>query len=687
MTVRVGIDVGGTFTDAVRIDDETGEITRTKVLTTAHDQSEGTLAALQRLVDDPADVGAFHHGYTVGLNAALTRTGAKTGMLVTAGHRDTMDHGRVWRPFDENLYDPSWRRPHQERPMVERRLRREVPERMRENGEVLLELDEAATREELEFLKREGVEAVGVCLLNAYEHPEHERRVREIVAEVLPDAYVQTSDIWPLAREFERTFVVALDAYTGPPVVRYLERLEQRLGEAGFDTRVEIMQMDGGLRTSPSVRQAPVYTLQSGPVAGLLGAEGYSRELLDGRNLVCLDIGGTSSDLGVIIDGQAEVTNEWELEHAIPLAITTLDVRSIGAGGGSIIGLDEVGSLKVGPESAGSEPGPACYGRGGTKPAMTDAYVAMGLLQPDLFLGGEMKLDREAALTALGAVAEPLKMGAVELAQGAYSIANVTIAAALARMTTHRGYDPREFSLFGYGAAGPMHSVAVARELGIDEVVVPYFPGGFSAYGMIASRTRVEYSEATMGTLEGLGAGGINAALARQAERCREDLAAQGLDADEITIECAYYGMYSGQGEDNRLPLPGLKLSDEDLGPIAEDFHSFYDRRFGYRAPEIPIFVSSVSVVGYGKQRPLTLPAQQASSGEGDGIERAMILEGTLHIDGGSHSGSRFYDRNLLQDGDEVPGPAIIDDHLGTIVVNPGATARVVSNGTLRIEV
>jgi N-methylhydantoinase A len=687
VTVRVGIDVGGTFTDAVRIDDETGEITRAKVLTTAHDQSEGTMAALQRLVDDPADVGAFHHGYTVGLNAALTRSGARTGMLVTAGHRDTMDHGRVWRPFDENLYDPAWRRPHQERPMVERRLRREVPERMRENGEVLLDLDEDATREELEFLKREGVEAVGVCLINAYEHPAHEKRVRELVAEVLPDAYVQTSDIWPLAREFERTFVVALDAYTGPPVVRYLERLEKRLEDAGFDTRVEIMQMDGGLRTSPSVRQAPVYTLQSGPVAGLLGAEGYSRELLDGRNLVCLDIGGTSSDLGVIIDGAAEVTNEWELEHAIPLAITTLDVRSIGAGGGSIIGLDEVGSLKVGPESAGSEPGPACYGRGGTKPAMTDAYVAMGLLQPELFLGGEMKLDRDAALDALGRVAEPLKMDSIELAQGAYSIANVTIAAALARMTTHRGYDPREFSLLGYGAAGPVHAVSVARELGIDEVVIPYFPGGFSAYGMVASRSRVEYSEATMSSLEAMGAEALNEALRRQAARCREDLLAQGVPEEEIVVECAYYGMYTGQGEDNRLPLPGLDLTDEDIPRIVEDFHSFYDRRFGYRAPEIPIFVSSVSAVGYGRQRPMTLPAQADSSGDDSGVERAVIMRETLHIDGGSHPDSAFYDRNLLRDGDEVQGPAIIDDHLGTIVVNPGATARVVSHGTLRIEV
>ncbi|MGB8881379.1 MAG: hydantoinase/oxoprolinase family protein, partial [Solirubrobacteraceae bacterium] len=369
MPVRVGVDVGGTFTDAVRVDEESGEVTRTKVLTTAADQSEGTLSALQRLVEDPGSVASFHHGYTVGLNAALTRNGAPTGLLVTAGHRDTVDHGRVWRPFDLNLYDPTWERPHQARPIVQRRLRREVPERMRENGEVLQPLDEDATRRELEFLKSEGVEAVGICFMNAYEHPEHEQRVREIVAEVMPEAYVQSSEIWPLAREFERTFIVMLDAYTGPPVVRYLDRLQRRLTEAGFDSRVEIMQMDGGLRSIGSVKRAPVYTLQSGPVAGLLGAETYSRELLDGRDLVCLDIGGTSSDLGVILDGHAEVTNEWELEHAIPLSITTLDVRSIGAGGGSLISVDEVGSLNVGPESAGSDPGPACYGRGGQVPA------------------------------------------------------------------------------------------------------------------------------------------------------------------------------------------------------------------------------------------------------------------------------------------------------------------------------
>jgi N-methylhydantoinase A len=683
----VGVDVGGTFTDAVMVDDESGVVTRTKVLTTARDQSEGTLAALERLVDEPAKLSSFHHGYTVGLNAALTRTGASTGMLVTQGHRDTVDHGRVWRPFDVNLYDPTWERPHQARPIVERRLRREVPERMRENGDVLLPLDEEATRAELEFLKSEGVEAVGICFLHAYEHPEHERRVREIVAEVMPDAYVQSSEIWPLAREFERTFVVMLDAYTGPPVVKYLKKLQQRLGEAGFDSRVEIMQMDGGLRSAESVKKAPIYTLQSGPVAGLLGAETYSRKLLGGRDLVCLDIGGTSSDLGVILGGRAEVTNEWELEHAIPLAITTLDVRSIGAGGGSIIHTDDVGSLEVGPESAGSDPGPACYGRGAQRPAMTDAYVAMGLLQPELFLGGEMRLDKDAALEQLGHVAEPLGMGVTDLAQGAYQIANMKIAAAVAAMTTHRGLDPREFSLFAYGAAGPVHAVGVARELGITEVVVPYFPGGFSAFGMVASRSRVEYSQAIMDTFDNVGPEALTATLHELAAKCRADLLEQGIAPEAITIEGDYFAMYSGQGQDNRLQLPGIDLDADDLAGIAEGFHEFYDRRFGYRAPEIPILVTSVSVVGFGPHPTITLPSGDDARAAGDGVEAAVKLRADLHMDGATHPDSPFYDRDLLREGDEVAGPAIIDDHLGTIVINPGAVARVVNHGTLRIEV
>jgi N-methylhydantoinase A len=280
-------------------------------------------------------------------------------------------------------------------------------------------------------------------------------------------------------------------------------------------------------------------------------------------------------------------------------------------------------------------------------------------------------------------------MDPVELAQGAYHIANTKIAAAVAAMTTHRGLDPREFSLFGYGAAGPMHSVAVARELGITEVVVPYFPGGFSAFGMIASRSRVEYSHATMATLDELGPDELNRLLDDLAGSCRADLEAQGIAPEDVTIDRAYYAMYAGQGQDNRLPLPPEPLDGAVLERVADEFHTFYDRRFGYRAPEIPIFVSSVSVVGFGPRPAVVLPSGDATAGatpEAD-PERAVITRAVLHMDGESHPDSAFYDRGKLVEGDEVHGPAVIDDRLGTIVVNPGAIARVASHGTLRIEV
>ena len=681
---RAGVDVGGTFTDAVYLTED-GAMRRGKVLTNADDQSVGTLEALQQVVDDPDKLNVFHHGYTVGINAALTRRGARTALLVTDGHRDMLDTGRAWRPFDDNLYAPTWQRPHEAAPIVERRLRRGVRERMRENGEVLVELDEDALRRELELLKAEGVEAVGICFIHGHQHPRHERRAREIVQEVLPNAYVQTSEVWPVPGEFERMFAVTLDAYTGPPVVRYVGNLEQRLRDAGFDLGIEIMQMNGGLRSSGTVQERPIYTLQSGPVAGLLGAQFYSRELLDRRSLVCLDIGGTSTDLGVIRDGDAEVTNEWELEHAIPLAITTLDVRSIGAGGGSLIKVDAVGSLSVGPESAGSQPGPACYGLGGTRPAMTDAYTAMGLLQPSLFLGGEMKLDRGKAMEALELVGSAIGLDAYQLAQGAWDIMNTNIAAAVRAMTITRGIDPRDCSMFPYGAAGAMHAVAVARELAIPEVIVPYFPGGFSAFGMIVSRKRVEYSAAAVVPMTELGPEGLNEMLGTLADQCRKDLRVQGVSDPDITIECAYYGMYGGQSWDSRLPIPKERLDVDDVAHLAGAFHDFYEDRFGYRAPDMPIIVTSVAVVGFGPAPEVTLPELEEAP-EGRTLEDAIELRSDVYLDHTHYNDVPFYDRSRLVLGDEISGPAVIDDKLGTITVNEGATARVASHGTLRMD-
>lgn len=681
---RAGVDVGGTFTDAVFLQPD-GTIKRGKVLTTADDQSKGTVEALRQVVDDPSELTSFHHGYTVGINAALTRRGAKAGLLATAGHRDLLDIGRLWRPFDDPLYDPTWQRPHEANPIISRRHRREIPERMREDGEILVALDEDATRQELELLRADGVEAIAISFMHGHQHPAHEERVRELVAEVMPEAYVQTSEIWPVSGEFERAFVVALDAYTGPPVVSYIAKLEQRLADEGFEVGIDIMQMNGGLRSSASVRERPVFTLQSGPVAGLLGAQYYSRELLDRRSLVCLDIGGTSTDLGVIRDGDAEVTNEWELEHAIPLAITTLDVRSIGAGGGSLIQVDEVGSLRVGPESAGSKPGPACYGLGGTTPAMSDAYVTMGLLQPNLFLGGEMQLDRDKAIEAMDVVGARLGLSAERLAHGAWDIMNTNIAAAVRAMTINRGLDPRDCSLFPYGGAGAMHAVSVARELSIPEVIVPYFPGGFSAFGMIVSRKRVEYSAAVMEPLQVLGASGMNEAIERISAQCVSDLIGQGVAAEDVELSVAYYGMYGGQSWDSRVPIHQSRLVDDDIARLTDEFHAFYLDRFGYKAEDMPIIVTSVAVTGSAPAPSITLPEGEERAPSGS-LEEAVIQRSRLYLDHQWHEDVPFYDRAKLVLGDEIAGPAMIDDRLGTITVNGGANARVGKVGTLHID-
>jgi N-methylhydantoinase A len=309
------------------------------------------------------------------------------------------------------------------------------------------------------------------------------------------------------------------------------------------------------------------------------------------------------------------------------------------------------------------------------------------MLQPELFLGGEMKLDREAALTALASVAEPLNMDSHSLAEGAYAIANTKIAAAVSAMTIDRGLDPREFSLFAYGAAGPMHAVAVARELGIEEVIVPYFPGGFSAYGMTASRSRVEYSKSVMTLLDGFDLHDLNANLAELAGRCREDLEQQGIAGEDVSLEYIYYGMYAGQGTDNRLILPGGELGPAELERVAVDFHDFYERRFGYRAPEIPIMVTSLVVVGYGPIPAVTLPEVSAGDADETSPERAIVLRAELRLDGVHTPDAPFYDRNQLREGDIVTGPAVVDDRLGTIVINPGARAHVEGHGTLRIEV
>ncbi|WP_260287161.1 hydantoinase/oxoprolinase family protein [Peribacillus aracenensis] len=680
---RLGIDVGGTFTDAILINIESGLIKRAKVPTTPEDQSKGTMAAIEEFGVPMEEITYFHHGYTVGLNAVLERKGAKVGLLSTQGFRDLLDMGRLLRPSGDELYDPNWIRPHQSRPIVHRRYVREVSERTLYNGKVYVELDEEKLRKEIEFLRREGIEAVGVCLINSYANLEQEQRVVNIVREMLPEAYIQSSTVHPVVGEYNRTCTVAIDAYTGPEVTKYLKNLKEKLSADSYQGQVMVMQMNGGLRTiENTIEHFPAYTLQSGPTAGLLGAEYYAKELLIQKNLICMDIGGTSTDIGIVYGGDAQITEDYEVEPSIPLGVPTIDVRCIGAGGGSLIQTDTVGSLKVGPESAGANPGPAAYGLGGKQPTVTDSYVALGYLQPELFLSGKKSLSQKLAFSALENVGDSLKMESIQLAQGSIDLMNTSIESEISKMVFERAHDLREFSLFAYGGAGPIHAVKVAKNLNIPEVIVPYFPGGFCALGMVSSRLKAERSISLVQSLDDISVEKLNEIFDNLENEIKEELIKQSAKPEDIVIERNLYGMYNGQSFDNRLALKEWPLTESSLENWIKDFHNFYEQVYGYSAPEIGIIATTINLVGYGSINIINIP------GIPEGTEApnpdSVLTTKQVYFDGKYYE-TKFYVRQQLLGGNKLEGPAVIDDELGTIVLIPGSVAEVDKFGSIHI--
>jgi N-methylhydantoinase A len=679
----VGVDVGGTFTDATLIDGATGEIRRAKVATTASAQQSGVLAALGELDAVSNKMSLFSHGTTVGLNAFLQRRGAKTGLICTEGTRDMLDMGRLRRDNADGLYDPNWKRPQQERPVVHRRYIREVPGRVRYDGTEHVGFDEQAVRRELEFLRDEGIDAVAVCLLNAYVNLDHERRVVDLVREILPDAYVQSSSFRPVVGEYTRTVAAVVDAYTGSVISQYLARLQEALAGVGYDGAAVIMQMNGGVRTlDRTMSSFPAYTLESGPVAGMLGAEYYGRKFVGRDNLVCIDIGGTSTDVGLVVGGEAVEVDEWEIEWGFTLGVPAIDVRSIGAGGGSLIQIDHMGTLRVGPESAGADPGPIAYGRGGTQPTITDAHVVMGTLRPETFLGGRMSLDVDAARAGIRRIADQLEMSPEKLASQAIKLMDAGIEAEVSRMVFDRGMDVRSFSLFAYGGAGALHAAEVARLAGIEETIVPQLAGGFSTIGLVTAPPKVEQSASRVEELSVLNLDEVAATFDGLEQHVIEDLGAQNVDAGGVHITRTIYGMYTGQSFSNEVPLDGWPLTPELMERWRARFDAMYDRLYGYSAPEIDVTITTLRVIGTGKRLEVSLPPIEG--GGGPLSERAAARH-PLHLGDEELSGVSFYDRERLCHGDSLIGPAVINDEATTIFVPAETTAEVDEYGNVRL--
>jgi N-methylhydantoinase A len=672
----VGVDVGGTFTDVIAINRGTGEVLDHKVLTTKGRQEIGVLAALRGVGIDLGDIDEIVHGHTAGINAILSRQGAKTALFASRGHTDLLDMGRMDREFGPNLYDPAWVRPHQLRPLVRRRDRYGVRERVASDGTVVIDLDEDQVRSFASEIRENAFESVAICFVNSHTSQEHEERAAQILREECPDVYVQTSRLYPVTKETERTNTVVFDAYVGPIVTNYLQRLERDLREAGFGGTLWIMTMNGGVGSVAETSHAPVFQLVSGPVGGVSGAVHLTRTA-NNNNLLTMDVGGTSTDVAAIRHGATPMTDQWTEEQGLTMAIPAVDVTAVGSGAGSIAHIDSLGALKVGPESAGSEPGPACYGRGGQRPTVTDACLMLGILQPDLFAGGALTLDVEAADRALETVGEPLGMTALEVADGTYRLACSDMAGSIRAISTERGLDLREFALLAFGAAGPMMAGQVARNLGVGTVIVPERPGGFSAFGLLTSDIRVTRARAPMRPLSAFTAEELEAQYREIEEEVTARLVDQNVDRADIELNREFFAMYAGQTWDNRLPMGSGEIDDARLESVAEEVHAFYLGRYGFSAGELPIIFSTLEVTGVAR-RPM-LEATTAAPEAGEALlRRTRISLGTIDQDD-----VPVYARERLVVGEPVQGPAVIVESYATTLIDGASTAQVANTGEL----
>ena len=668
----VGTDTGGTFTDLVALSDE-GEIVVGKTPSTPPDYETGVVDAIRQLSIDPADIRLFYHGTTVSLNALLTRGGAKTALLATKGFRDVLE---IRDGMREELYDITW---NPAPPLIPRRDRLEVPERIAYDGAVVTDLDEVEVRRLARLIGKRGHESVAVCFMHAYANGAHEERVKAILTEELPDVYVSiSSEIMPEPPEYERTTTTVANAYVGPVLSRYMGKLSAAVRAAGVEGAVLIMHSGGGTMTPESATRYAIRTATSGPAGGVLAAEAIARAV--GRlNVVSLDVGGTSADIATIEDGRPRITNEQLPEWGLPLRFPSIDVVAIGAGGGSIGWIDAAGVPHTGPQSAGARPGPACYGQGGTEPTTTDANLVLGRLRPDHFLGGRIRLDPALAEAAIRTrFAEPLGLTVPEAAEGILRIANENMANAIRKQTVHRGLDPRDFSLMAFGGAGPLFGVDIARELQMKDVIVPTSPGATSALGLLFADARHDFVRSLISPADGFDHATAERHFQDMERQAATLLADEGFTGDTVEIARVIDLRYIAQVRTIAVPVPREPISAELMDVAARDFHAAYAREFRYALPEFPIESRSLRVVAIGRT---PKPSFRADPRRGTADAALTATADAYFGSGGGWVATRYYDRALLLPGAVIDGPAIVEQFDSTTVVPPGTRLDVEPHG------
>ncbi len=680
---RVGVDVGGTNTDVILVTED-GEFTFKTPSTT--DPSQSTLTGIVEVCQlagiEPADVDQILHGTTVATNALIEHEGAKTGLLTTDGFRDVLHIGRHRKPHSFSLQQTiSW----QEQPIVKRRHRKEITERIYPPGDVVIPLDEDAVLKETGDLVADGVESIAVCYLHSYLNREHEDRTKELIHEQFPDVSVSTSsEVVAQFREFERFTTTAINARLEPVMSTYLTRLSDGLADEGFDAEVLIMQSNGGMASVQNVAEQPVTTLVSGPAAGVLSAA-FEGEHVDEPNLVMLDMGGTSADISVVPGRVLERDPRDSTVGGYPTITPMLDIETIGAGGGSIAWFDDAMGFNVGPKSAGANPGPACYARGNDQPTTTDAQVVLGRIDPDSFLGGDLDLEPERSRDALQTqLCERTDQAQFETPEQAalatLEVANTNMYRAIREQTVQRGYDPREYTMVAFGGAGPMHGASIAEKLEVSTVLVPPSPGIASARGLLTGNVKYDYQQTVSSPLEEVDGEFIEEAFERLEARGREQLERDEIDSARWEFRSSVDCLYDGQGYELNIDFDG---TDGDWHTrLRERFEKRHEAEYGHYFEADPVELLNVRVTAIGDVESYTPPEITADGA----LEAAKTTESTI-VFGTPDTPKELtvprYERERLAAGTEIDGPAIVDEFDSTVVVNPDWTATVEANGSI----
>ena len=677
----LGVDVGGTFTDLALFEQETGQLILTKVPSTPADPSEGVINGLRQLVEQhgisPHFITFLIHGTTVATNAVLEGKGVPTALLATQGFGDILDIVRQDRP---RLYDWRAMRPP---PLVPRSLRWEVAERTLYDGREALPLDEGQVRQIILQIRELGITSIAVCYLHSYANPAHEQRTAELIAGEYPEASVSlSSEILPEIKEYERTSTTVMNATVMPIVERYLSRLSQATADMGVASRLHVMQSNGGIMTAETAGHKSVNTILSGLAGGVLGGVTLAREA-GFEHIITIDMGGTSFDISLAYQGQIRFSRESEIGgHAI--TVPMIDVHTLGAGGGSIAWIDAGGALRVGPQSAGADPGPACYGHGGRRPTVTDANLVLGRLNPGYLLGGAVTLHPDLARQAIQQeVADPLGMSLEQAAEGILKIVNANMLKGIRVVSVERGYDPREFTVIAFGGGGPVHAAELARELGAGMVMVPLAPGITSAIGLLMADFRHDYTRTFLQTTDVIEFDGLNETFAQLEKRATVQLLEESVPAGDILLLRSVEMCYRGQGHSLEVSVPAGRLDEGSLHTINEAFHRQHQVTYGYSRPEEVTEFVNLRLAGIGQ---LPKPRQQPARPGGKDPSPAVIGRRKVYFDGQWHE-TPIYSRDLLRHGNRLEGPAIVEQLDSTTMILPGQKAKIDALGNILIAV